>query len=104
MKDIRRCVLLLLTIILIASCGDSFLNLHTKQATDARNAIVDINSMEYALYGLYALIQNSSYYNRTFYLLPDLMSDNVYLSRRRRFYTPFEKYMVKKDNSYVEGT
>jgi hypothetical protein len=104
MKTIRKVIFLLLTVFLISSCSDSFLDLHTKEATDARNAIVDIQSMEYAIYGLYALLQNSSYYNRTFYLLPDLMSDNVYLSNRRRFYAPFEKYMVKADNSYVEGT
>src|SRR5699024_8014296 len=88
----------------ISSCGESFLDLQSKEATDAREAIVDLESMKYAVYGLYDLHQNSRYYNRTFYLLPELMSDNIYLSRRRRFYAPFERYEVKDNNSYVEGT
>lgn|SRR5699024_6237571 len=104
MKTIRKVTLLLLTIIFISSCSDSFLDLRSKEATDARSAIVDLETMEYAVYGLYALLQHSDYYNRTFYLLPELMSDNVYLSSRRRFYTPFERYEVQADNGYVEDT
>src|SRR5699024_11548810 len=32
------------------------------------------------------------------------MSDNVYLSSRRRFYIAFERYEVQADNGYVEDT
>lgn len=104
MKILRKIALLGLTIILMSSCKKSFLDLHSKEATDARLAIVDIESMDYAIHGVYALMQNSDYYNRTFYLLPDLMSDNVYLSHRNRYYSAFDKYEFTADNSYVEGT
>src|SRR5699024_2202133 len=101
MKTIRKVTLLLLTIIFISSCSDSFLDLRSKEATDARSAIVDLETMEYAVYGLYALLQHSDYYNRTFYLLQELMSDNVYLSSRRRFYTPVTRYEIQAENGYA---
>ncbi|HEY5408387.1 MAG TPA: RagB/SusD family nutrient uptake outer membrane protein [Ginsengibacter sp.] len=63
------------------SCNKSFLERQPKSATDANSAIVDINSMQYALNGIYALLKSANYYDCTFYLLPDLVSDNVYLSR-----------------------
>lgn len=104
MKTIKIVISAALIALTICSCKKSFLDLHSKEATDARDAIVDIESLGYAINGVYALMQNQSYYNRTFYLLPELMSDNVYLSSRRRYYSPFEKFEFASDNGYVEGT
>jgi len=103
MKTINRFSLLLITFICITSCSDSFLSLRSQEATDAEKAIVDIESMEYAVYGLYALMQNGSYYNRTTYFVPDLVSDNVYLSTRTRsYYRALGRFNATSDHTRSE--
>lgn len=99
-NTMKKLTLLVVTIMFLSSCDGSFLDLTSKEATDGENAIVDIKSMEYATYGLYALAQNQHYYNRTFYFLPDLISDNVYLSTRTRtYYTELGKFRASANHS-----
>src|SRR5699024_4304808 len=99
-NTMKKLTLLVVTIMFLSSCDGSFLDLTSKEATDGENAIVDIKSMEYATYGVYALAQNQHYYNRTFYFLPDLISDNVYLSTRTRtYYTELGKFRASANHS-----
>lgn len=94
----------LLTLFMV-SCGDSFLNHNPKEDVDAELAIVDVNTMEYALYGVYDRLQNADYYNRTVVLIPDLISDNVYLSSRTRvWYKDLENFSANSFDNIAEDT
>src|SRR5690625_151965 len=102
MKILKRLILPVIAVFLLFSCKKSVLNIHSKQATDAKLAIVDMESMRYADIGVYALLQNAAYYNRTFYFLPEVVSDNIYLSKiRNGYYTAIGKFTASSDHSRV---
>lgn len=85
-----------------SSCKKSFLELKSEQSTDAEVAIIDIPSMRAAINGVYDLMQDDSYYGRTFTLLPDLMADNDYISSQNAGrYLDYDTYSTTKGDSYA---
>lgn len=59
------------------SCGEDLLNLAPNEALPIDGAITSTAALESAVIGVYAQVQNSSYYGRYMFLLPDVMSDDV---------------------------
>lgn len=92
----------LLSVISI-SCKKDFLELKSQQSTDASVAIKDIQSLRAAINGVYNLLQSYTYYGRNTTLIPDLMSDNDYVSTQNAGrYLDYDRYTVTKSSSYAK--
>ncbi|TYR32239.1 RagB/SusD family nutrient uptake outer membrane protein [Sphingobacterium phlebotomi] len=95
---------LLAMVFLGTSCSSSFLELKNPQALPLRGTIKDLATLTTASEGVYAQFKGTDYYNRTFILLPDLLGDNVFISRSNTGkYLDHDIFAVTNDNGYVLG-
>lgn len=78
--NIKELLLVVTTVIMFSSCKKNFLELDPQQNTDVNKTIQDINGLRAALTGTYSLLQGVNDYGRSVPLLPDLMSDNLFIS------------------------
>jgi hypothetical protein len=86
---------------LFFSCNKSFLEVNPQQQTDAGEAIKDIASTRAAINGVYSLMQGVNYYGRTTTLLPDVMSDNVLISKKNQNrYLSYDQYITTANEGY----
>jgi hypothetical protein len=80
----------------IYSCGKSFLDIPSTGSIDASKAINNISGLKTNLNGVYNLLQSDEIYGRSLTLLPDLMSDNVYVSDQNSGrYLDYNRYNVR---------
>lgn len=95
-------LLILLIPLGLYSCKKSFLDIPSTSSVDAEEAITDLSGMETAINGIYDQLQSSDYYNRSFSVIPELMSDNLYLSTKNAGrYLDYNDYIVTKMNGYA---
>ncbi|KVV13699.1 RagB/SusD family nutrient uptake outer membrane protein [Flavobacterium sp. TAB 87] len=98
-------VLLSMMCLGLTSCSDSFLDIKPEQNVAAEDAVIDLVTLQTAINGMYSKLQDSDYYGRTMYVIPELMADNLYLSSRNTGrYLEFENFVVSDRNTYAEGT
>ncbi|SFC54884.1 SusD family protein [Parapedobacter composti] len=69
-------------LVLSTACSTSFLELENPQGLDLRRTIVDVPSLKAATNGVYDKFQSIHYYNRSFLLYPEIIGDNMFVSRR----------------------
>lgn len=81
MKRIINVIILFVSVVLFGSCK-KFLELEPTTNVKFENSIVDLNSMRTALLGSYSQLKNFNYYGKNVLLLPDLLSDNLFVSVR----------------------
>lgn len=81
MKKLTIYIYVLVTV-LFGSCSNSFLELENPQGLDLRRTITDVPSLKAATNGVYDKFQSIHYYNRSFLLYPEIIGDNVFVSRR----------------------
>ncbi len=90
---------------LFISCSEDFLEIDPEQNVAAENAVVDLNTLQTALNGVYSNLQSNGYYGRNLYVMPELMADNLFLSLRNTGrYLDFNNFVVSKEDSYVESS
>lgn len=83
------------------SCNKSFLQVDPQQQTDADLVIKDLPGTKAAVTGIYSLMQSVNNYGRTTTLLPDLMSDNVYISKKNQNrYLSYDQYNTVTTEGY----
>lgn len=75
-------MLLLSGSLLFTACGKSFLEIDPMTEVSTENAIKDVASMRTSIVGTYSRLKPYEYYGRNTVILPELMSDNVYISSR----------------------
>ena len=93
---------LLLLAILLAGCSKGFLEGKPEQATETGKAIRDLPGLQAAISGVYSLLQNENYYGRTMPLLPDLRSDNSFISViNSNRYRNQDQYIVTANDVYI---
>ncbi|MFD2887488.1 RagB/SusD family nutrient uptake outer membrane protein [Chitinophaga cymbidii] len=100
-----KCVLLVIAgaALLLSGCGKSFLELKNPQAIDFDH-ISDLESLTTASTGVYSLFKQSNYYNRTFILVPELMTDNGFISiKNSGRYLNEDRFTVTNGDSYITG-
>lgn len=68
--------------LLLSSCARSFLEIDPMTEVSTENAIRDVASMRTSIVGTYSRMKPYEYYGRNTIILPDLMSDNVFISSR----------------------
>ncbi|WP_194850229.1 RagB/SusD family nutrient uptake outer membrane protein [Nonlabens antarcticus] len=88
----------------ITACDDT-LDFRLSTSIPAGEVITDLESLDLAVNGSYGLLGDSDLFNRTATLLPDLMSDNLYLDAFNNTgrYLFFDDYTVQDDNGNVES-
>ena len=97
-------IVILAIVMLTSSCSESFLDINPEQSVAAESAVVDLVTLQTALYGTYSKLQNNDYYGRTMYIIPELMADNLYLSSRNTGrYLEYENFVVSERNGEAEG-
>lgn len=94
--NIKRIIpVVAISIILFTSCKKSFLELDPQQNTDVSKTIQDINGLRAAITGIYSSLQGVNDYGRSVPLLPDLMSDNLFISVvNSNRYQPQDQYVT----------
>lgn len=106
MRKLHKCALLVIiagAALLAAGCGKSFLELKNPQAIDFDH-ISDLESLTTASTGVYSLFKQANYYNRTFTVIPELMSDNSFISiKNSGRYLNEDRFTVTNGDSYVAG-
>ncbi|RAJ00497.1 SusD-like starch-binding protein associating with outer membrane [Chitinophaga skermanii] len=89
---------------LTTACSKDFLDTNPQQNTDADMVIKDIASTRAAINGIYSLMQNLNNYGRTTILLPDIMSDNAFISKKNQNrYLSYDQYITTESESYAAG-
>ncbi|MEC5144515.1 RagB/SusD family nutrient uptake outer membrane protein [Chitinophaga sp. 212800010-3] len=98
----RYTYLLVLTAGLFGSCAKDFLNQRPDQSTETKNAIKDLPGLRAAINGVYSLMQSENYYGRTVTLLPDLRSDNAFISIiNSNRYRNHDQYILTANDQYT---
>lgn len=104
MKKSIKFILVSFWTFLSISCSEDFLEIDPEQNVAAENAVIDINTLQTAVNGVYSNLQSNGYYGRNVYVMPELMADNLYLSLRNTGrYLDFNNFVVSEEDSYVES-
>ena len=86
------------------SCSKDFVDLNNPQSLPLEGTIKDLSSLTNATNGVYSYFQEPDYYNRTFILFPDLMSDNAFISRRNvGFYLNYDNAALSSNDGNALG-
>ena len=80
---------LIISVFSLSSCQEDFLQLEPQQSLSITSAIVDLNTINAALNGVYSNLQDANIYGWDLPLIPDLRGSNVYISSKNagRFLT-----------------
>lgn len=88
----------------MGACSKSFIDYTNPQTLPLDGTIKDLKSLTNAANGVYNNFQNVDYYNRTFTLSPELISDNVFVSRRNsNRYLNHDNFSIGNGDGYVLG-
>ncbi|NRB62181.1 MAG: RagB/SusD family nutrient uptake outer membrane protein [Saprospiraceae bacterium] len=107
-RYIKACMLV--GMLSLFSCGEDFLEIEPQQSLSISSAITDLNSLNAAVLGVYNnLVSDENTYRWDLLLVPDLRSDNVYISSKNagRFLA-FDEYRLiaqsgRPAGQWVEG-
>ena len=88
----------------MTSCEDT-LEQRLSDSVEVGNAITDITSLNLAANGSYSLFASSDNYNRSFMLLPEIMSDNAFIDAfdNTGRYLDYDNYGVNATDVYANG-
>lgn len=105
MKYSYKIAILFLAVLSCGSCKKEFLEINPQQQTDVNMVVIDLASTRAAVMGTYGLLQSAAYYGRSITVLPDLMADNMYISRKNsNRYTAYDQYIVTANDGTTSGS
>ena len=105
MKTSHKILFAMLIAMSFSACKKEFLEINPQQQTDVDMVVVDLPSTRAAVIGTYSLMGGSTYYGRSVIVLPEVLSDNLYLSRRNSGrYTAYDQYIATQNDSYANST
>ena len=91
-------------IVLLSSCTEEFLDRAPEQSVATEDAIVDVNSAQVALNGVYDELQTVSLYGRDYMIIGDLAADNTRMRAENsgRFLNVYD-WNLTEQTGYVAG-
>ena len=96
--------LLPLMLLIFIGCKKSFLEIDPQQETDVSRVAEDLPGARAAIIGVYTRLQPETYYGRSMILIPEIMSDNAYLSRRNsNRYQSYDRYGITTNDGYARN-
>lgn len=92
-------------VISFTACKKEFLEIDPQQQTAVNMVVIDLPSTRAAVMGTYSLLQSAAYYGRSMVILPEVLSDNLYISRRNsNRYTAYDQYIAAANDGTASGT
>lgn len=76
----KRFLALVMSVLLVSSCSESFLDLTPYDALDSESALLTDNDLYVALIGAYAGLYNENLYGRAIPIIAEIQADNVLIS------------------------
>lgn len=102
-NTVQQILFTALFLVIISGCSDNFLDQSNPQSVNLDH-IKDLESLTNAANGTYSKFQQSNYYNRTFILTPELIGDNVFISRKNNGrYLNQDNFTITDTDGYVSG-
>jgi hypothetical protein len=99
MKNIY--LLIIVSVLSLTSCDeDGFLDKQPYDKITIDNLIVDYQTFETAVNGVYNIFQQTYYYNSYYTILPDLMSDNAF-NNNYFVFSDIDKYETTAEDKYA---
>lgn len=99
-----RVIAIIITLTVFNSCSKDFLDRSNPQSVSLFETINDYASLSAAANGAYVPFKSTNYYNRTFMLVPDLLGDNVFVSRSNGGrYLDQDNFAISSGDGYVSG-
>lgn len=96
---------LLVVALSFGACKKDLLNINPQQQTDVALVVIDLPTTKAAVMGTYGLLQSASYYGRNMMVLPEVMADNMFISRKNsKRYTSYDQYTVATNDTYANAT
>ena len=89
----KKLIIALFTVSILGGCTEDFLQVTPQQNVDYLDAIKDLPTLKAAVTGVYSVYQDNDVYGRTLLLVPDLLADNVFISRRNA-----NRYLPQNEN------
>jgi starch-binding outer membrane protein, SusD/RagB family len=87
------------------ACNEDFLDVSPEQGLDLSNSVRDLKTLRSAVNGLYSNLQDNDLYGRSLLLVPELMTDNAFISRRNaNRYLPQNEYRVIPTDAFNRNT
>lgn len=78
----KRIIIYIGALLFLSACSDKFFDVNNAQGLDLESTIVDVPSLRAASHGVYDKFQSIHYYNRSFLIYPELIGDNMFISRK----------------------
>ena len=96
--------IIILGIVLLSSCTEEFLDRAPEQSVATEDAIVDVNSAQVALNGVYDELQAISLYARDYMIISDLATDNTRMRAENsgRFLNVYD-WNLTEQSGYMSG-
>ncbi|MDN3586468.1 RagB/SusD family nutrient uptake outer membrane protein [Pedobacter aquatilis] len=105
MKNLYRILYASLMALSITSCKKEFLEINPEQQAAVNVVVIDLPTTRAAVMGTYSILQGAAYYGRSAVVLPDLMADNMYISRRNSSrYTSYDQYITITNDGTASGS
>jgi len=94
-----------LAVLSLTACNKEFLEINPEQQAAVNVVVIDLPTTKAAVMGTYSLLQSAAYYGRSMVILPDLMADNLYISRKNsNRYTSYDQYITNTNDGTASGT
>lgn len=78
----KRIIIYIGALLFLSGCSNKFFDLENAQGLDLEKTITDVPSLRSASHGVYDKFQSIHYYNRSFLIYPELIGDNMFVSRK----------------------
>ncbi|RZK56677.1 MAG: RagB/SusD family nutrient uptake outer membrane protein [Pedobacter sp.] len=105
MKKLNKILYISLMALSLTACKKEFLEIDPEQQVAVNLVVVDLPTTKAAVMGTYTMLQSAAYYGRSIVVLPDLMADNMYISRKNsNRYTSYDQYITNTNDGTASGS
>ncbi|WP_162796188.1 RagB/SusD family nutrient uptake outer membrane protein [Pedobacter namyangjuensis] len=105
MKKLYKIVCASMIALSLSACSKDFLEINPEQQMAVDVVVIDLPTTKAAVMGTYTMLQSAAYYGRSIVVLPDLMADNMYISRKNsNRYTSYDLYTTNTNDGTASGS
>ena len=98
MKFLNKRIIAVLMTFAMLSCSDEFLELTTQQSVANEFALTNLSDFQSSITAVYNAMSSSNYYGRYFFLVPDVMSDDVKQNSQANRVKEYAEYVANVSN------
>ncbi|HCM77144.1 MAG TPA: RagB/SusD family nutrient uptake outer membrane protein [Cytophagales bacterium] len=102
MKNLKKIFTVAILTLVMLSCSDNFLELQPQQSVADTDALTTLEDFKSSITGVYNDLSNSDYYGRYFFLIPDVMSDDVKQNSQANRVRNYAEYVATVADAQAE--